>query len=93
MEVVVGVLISALGLYVGIFNQTWILAGFNEKKVKNKNLLAKIAGFAMIVPIGLFIIVMSFLQFDNKETIVATALIAYILLFVTYVNMKLVNNN
>lgn len=93
MEVAVGILIVILGLYVGVFKQTWILAGFNEKKVQNKDLLAKVAGFIMLVPVGIFIIITSYLQFKNQETIIAVVIITYILLFIGYVNTKLVKNN
>ncbi|MCD7034134.1 DUF3784 domain-containing protein [Metabacillus sp. GX 13764] len=47
--IVFGVLFLALGYFIGIKKQTWLLAGFNEKRVKNKKLLAHLVGGTMTV--------------------------------------------
>ncbi|WP_114571281.1 hypothetical protein [Exiguobacterium flavidum] len=54
----IGLLLLAIAYAVGVKQMTWLLAGFNEKAVKGKKSLAKIAGFGFFLPMGVFLVVM-----------------------------------
>lgn len=42
--IIFGILFLVLGYLIGVKKQTWLLSGFNEKRVKNKKKLAHLVG-------------------------------------------------
>lgn len=68
VEVESGLLIIGLALllvsyFVAVKKQTWLLAGFNEKAIKNKDLLCKVAGGGFFLPLGLLVVIHSFIEY------------------------------
>ena len=48
--VIIGFVFLVFGFLVGVKKLTWLLAGYNEKRVKDKNKLARLVGstFALL---------------------------------------------
>lgn len=42
--IIFGILFLVLGYLIGVKKQTWLLSGFNEKRVKNKKKLSYLVG-------------------------------------------------
>ncbi|MEK5080082.1 DUF3784 domain-containing protein [Solibacillus sp. FSL W7-1436] len=86
--VIVGLVFVVLGYLVGVKKFTWLLAGYNEKRVKDKNKLALLVGgtFALL---GIGIAISGFAGIQQAETIMFVA-IGIILLELVYVNVKMV---
>ncbi|WP_339176092.1 DUF3784 domain-containing protein [Solibacillus sp. FSL R5-0691] len=86
--VIIGVIFLVLGYLVGVKKLTWLLAGYNEKRVKDKNKLAVLVGgtFALL---GIGIVISGFAGVQQAETVMFVA-IGIILLELVYVNAKMV---
>ncbi|GGB62926.1 DUF3784 domain-containing protein [Fictibacillus barbaricus] len=79
-----------IAFMVGVKKQTWIMAGFNEKRVKDKNKLAKIAGLYLFLPLGLFLLISAFIDYPYQDKVLPIGSIAYGLIIIFYVNEKMV---
>lgn len=86
---IVGSILIVLGLVVGVGKQTWLLAGFNEKRVNNKALLANLVGGFYVI-IGALFVVSSMFSFLS-ETILIGMLIIGLFSLIIYTNVKLVD--
>ena len=86
--IVVGFVFLLIGYLVGVIKITWLLAGYNEKRVKDKKKLANLVGgtFALL---GILLLVFGFIGFEKNETIMMVA-VGIILLEVVFVNAKMV---
>lgn len=84
----VGALVLVYGAMVGILKQTHLLKGFNEARVENKQRLAQIVGYPLIV-IGLVFVNAAMLQVKDPVPLIS-GLIAVIVAQIVYVNMSLV---
>lgn len=86
--VLIGVVFLVLGYLVGVKKLTWLLAGYNEKRVKDKNKLALLVGgtFALL---GVGIAISGFAGIQQAETIMYVT-VGIILLELVYVNVKMV---
>ncbi len=83
-----GLILLALGFIIGVMKQTWLLSGFNEKRVSNKAKLSKLVGsynFAM----GAIFIVASFVDLISPEPMFIILVVGYVLL-IGYVNTRMV---
>ena len=71
--------------------QNWLLAGFNEKNIKDKTLLGKITGGIFFLPLGLIIIIHSFIDYPYESLVLVIAML--VLLTITYIviNRKLLD--
>lgn len=66
--IVIALLFFVVAYFVGIKKQTWMLAGFNEARIRDKDRLARIAGYFFLNS-GLFILLNSFISFQGQEQI------------------------
>ncbi len=64
--IVIALLFFVVAYFVGIKKQTWMLAGFNEARIRDKDRLARIAGYFFLNS-GLFILLNSFISFQGQE--------------------------
>ncbi|MCM3634957.1 DUF3784 domain-containing protein [Paenibacillus camelliae] len=86
---IVGLVFIVLGLIIGVGKQTWLLAGFNEKRVKNKTLLANLVG-GYITVIGILFLISSFYTFLSEQILVG-ALVIGLFILIIFTNIKLVD--
>lgn len=87
--IVVGFIFLLFGYLVGVKKLTWLLAGYNEKRVKDKKKLAILVGGTFAI-LGIGLLIFGFIGFKQAETIMMAA-IGVILLEVVYVNAKMVH--
>ncbi|MGZ9792449.1 DUF3784 domain-containing protein [Bacillus atrophaeus] len=86
---IISLLFFWIAYYVGIKKQTWILAGFNEARIRDKDRLARIAG-CFFLNSSLFILLNSFIAFPGQEQLIPPLILAYGAGVIIYVNKKLV---
>ena len=77
-----------LGYFVGVKKFTWLLAGYNEKRVKDKNKLARLVGSTLAL-LGVIIIICGFIGMQETEYLIMFAA-AILLIELVYVNAKMV---
>ncbi|KSU81058.1 protein of unknown function [Fictibacillus solisalsi] len=87
---IISLIFFVVAFLVGVKKQTWILSGFNEKRVRNKEKLAKITGFYLFLPLGLLILLSAFIDYPHQAKILPGVSIAYGVLMIIYVNEKMV---
>ncbi|WP_010095325.1 DUF3784 domain-containing protein [Ornithinibacillus scapharcae] len=80
---VIGIALLLISYLVAIGKQTWLLAGFNEKNITNKSLLGKIVGGVFFLPLGLLVVIHSFMDYQNETTVLVIAML--VLLAITYI--------
>lgn len=85
---IIGGVLLVLGYLVGIQKKTWLLAGFNEKRVTDKNKLAALAGGYTGV-MGILFLIAGILSFEFVQGLFMALLVGYISLIV-FVNVKMV---
>ena len=83
-----GAIFVIISYLVGVKKLTWLLAGYNEKRVNNKKKLAVLVGVTFAV-LGLGLLIFGLIGFEQTETIMMVAF-GIILLEVVYVNAKMV---
>lgn len=85
---VMGLIFIVMGYLVGVKKMVWLLAGYNQARVTDKNKLANLVGgtFALL---GLAILLISFLSIFKTETVITVAVII-IVLEIAFVNIKMV---
>ncbi|MEG0385981.1 MAG: DUF3784 domain-containing protein [Solibacillus sp.] len=76
------------GYLIGVKKMTWLLAGFNEKRVMDKTKLSRLVGSTTAI-LGIILLGCGLIGVPNPEYIIM-ACTAILLLEVVYVNMKLV---
>ena len=86
--IVMGFVFLLIGYLVGVKKITWLLAGYNEKRVKDKKKLAILVGGTFAI-LGMGLLIFGFIGYKQAETIMMVA-VAVILLEVVYVNAKMV---
>ncbi|MFJ7734902.1 DUF3784 domain-containing protein [Lysinibacillus sp. NPDC097287] len=83
-----GVILLIIGYLVGVKKQTWLLSGFNEKRVKDKGKLARLVGGITVV-LGAFIVISGVVGVKPVEYIVMFVVVVMLSL-VIFVNVKMV---
>lgn len=86
--ILIGVVFLVLGFFVGVKKQTWLLSGFNEKRVKDKKKLANLVGGTGAL-LGGILILGGIFYILPAEYLMFFA-VAVMLGLVVYVNAKLV---
>lgn len=85
---IIGFIFLVMGFLVGVKKFTWLLAGYNEKRVKDKGKLARLVGgtFALI---GAVLLICGIVGVQQLEMLVMGAVVI-IIMEVVYVNARLV---
>ena len=89
---IIGIALLIVSYLVGVKKQTWLLAGFNEKMVKNKPLLGTIVGLLFFLPLGLLTITLSVVDFANEGTIIVAAMVILFGFVAVLINRKLLDS-
>lgn len=76
---------------VAVKKQTWLLAGFNEKMVKNKPLLGTVTGGVFFLPLGLLAIINSIIDYPHELMILMIAMFVLLTIVYVYINRKLLD--
>lgn len=84
----VGIIVVVLSYLVGIKKFTWLLAGYNEGRVLDKDKLAKLVGITYFI-LGVILILNGFFSLKLLEYLAIIGVVI-VLLEVFYVNFKLV---
>ncbi|MCH7321538.1 DUF3784 domain-containing protein [Solibacillus sp. MA9] len=86
--IIMGALLLVMGFLVGVKKMTWLLAGYNQKRVKDQEKLARLVGgtFGFV---GIALVICGVIGLTQVETLLPIAL-GILLLQVVYVNIKLV---
>ena len=85
---IMGLIFLTLGYFVGVKKMTWLLSGFNEKRVKDKEKLANLVGGTQII-LGGILMVGGFVGLQPEVYLVMTC-IGILLALLVYVNVKMV---
>ncbi|KAB8133618.1 DUF3784 domain-containing protein [Gracilibacillus oryzae] len=86
---IIGGLLLLMGFLVGVKKQTWLLSGFNEKRVSNKDRLAKLVG-GFVGIMGVIFIIAGVFSFQSVMILVAILFLGLFGLII-YSNVKLVD--
>ena len=85
----VGAILLLLGYLIGVKKKTWLLSGFNEKRVSDKNKLSLlVGGFNGIM--SMLFLAAGVTSVQHAESIFAILIVGYIALII-YVNVKMVD--
>lgn len=86
--VFMGLVFVVMGLLVGVKKMVWLVAGYNHKRVADKEKLARLVGGTFGV-LGIGLVVSGMFPFADAQTVIMVA-VALILAEVAYVNLKMV---
>lgn len=84
----IGVLLVGLAYLIGVKKMTWLLSGFNERRVKNKEKLAYILGLYNLF-VGIMFLAGGFIPIINLQYGIIAVVVGYLLL-IAYVNKNMV---
>lgn len=87
--VIVGVLLLVFGFFIGIKKQTWLLSGFNYRRVKDQDKLAKLVGTYNLA-IGAVMLVAGLINYTPSEKILFAILVIGYVILLGYVNTQMV---
>ena len=87
-SLVIGIIVVVLSYLVGIKKFTWLLVGYNERRVIDKDKLSKLIGITYFI-LGVILILNGFLSLKTLEYLAIIGVVI-VLLEVFYVNFKLV---
>jgi len=86
--IITSVILFVLAFLIGVKKQTWILSGFNQKRVKDKEKLAKLIGTYSLI-MGFVLLIGAFIDHPQTQLLMPIMVIGYIILL-GYVNIKMV---
>lgn len=86
--VVISIILFVLAYFIGIKKQTWLLSGFNQKRVEDQEKLANLVGTYNLI-MGTIILGAAFIDHPDTELLVPILVIGYVILL-GYVNTKMV---
>jgi hypothetical protein len=87
----IGVALLMISYLVGVKKQTWLLAGFNEKMIRDKSKLGTITGFLFFLPLGLLVIVNSLFDYAHEGTAFVAVMLVLLTVVYLIINRKLLN--
>ncbi|TGB03561.1 DUF3784 domain-containing protein [Halobacillus salinus] len=88
---IIGISLLVISYLVGVKKQTWLLAGFNEKNIKNKSLLGVITGAGFFLPLGLLVIFNGVFDYANEGTVLAVVMLVLLLIVYIFINKRLLD--
>ncbi len=84
----IGVLFLIIAFLVGVKKQTWLLAGFNEKNIGDKEALGKAVGGMFFLPLAVIIIAHSFLIYPHDKKVIVIIMVILLTNVYVYINRK-----
>lgn len=88
---VIGLALLLVSYLVAVKKQTWLLAGFNEKRIKNKGLLGKVAGLVFFLPLGVLAMINSFIDYPHEGTVLMVAMLVLLTTVYLFINRRLLD--
>ncbi len=88
---VIGIALLHVSYLVAVKKQTWLLAGFNEKMVKNKSLLGMVTGVIFFLPLGMLVVVNSFIDYPYELTVLIIAMLILLTIVYVFINRRLLD--
>lgn len=86
---IIGGILLVLGYLVGVKKKTWLLSGFNEKRVSDKNKLSLlVGGFNGIM--SMLFLAAGATSFEYVQILFAILILGFVALII-YVNVKMVD--
>ncbi|QED49558.1 DUF3784 domain-containing protein [Cytobacillus dafuensis] len=86
--IIISLILFILAYLVGVKKQTWLLSGFNQKRVKDQDKLAKLVGSYNFV-MAIVILGGAFIDHPDTQVLIPILIIGYVILL-GYVNTKMV---
>ncbi|SDK28576.1 DUF3784 domain-containing protein [Sediminibacillus albus] len=87
----IGVALLLVSYLVAVKKQTWLLAGFNEKMIKNKELLGKVVGGFFFLPLGLVVVISSLIEYSYQKTVLVIIMLILLVSVYLFINRKLLD--
>nr|WP_242486826.1 DUF3784 domain-containing protein [Peribacillus sp. TH16] len=88
---VIGIAFLLVSYLVAVKKQTWLLAGFNEKMIKNKSLLGTIIGGVFFLPLGLLVVINSFIDYPYEVKVLIIAMLVLLTIVYVFINRRLLH--
>ncbi|MEK9197144.1 DUF3784 domain-containing protein [Ureibacillus sp. 179-F W5.1 NHS] len=89
-SITVAILFIFVAYYVGVKKQTWILKGFNQERIRDKDRLAEIAGFFFLNS-GFFLLLNGVIHIPYQDSFTPSIILAYGACTIIYVHKTLVD--
>ncbi|MBO1581516.1 DUF3784 domain-containing protein [Bacillus sp. XF8] len=86
---IIAIISFTLSYFIGVKQYTWLLSGFNERRVRDKQKLAKIVGLYNLAA-GVVATIGSVFTTPNTQIIVPMIIIGHVIL-AAYVNTRMVH--
>jgi hypothetical protein len=87
----IGIALLLVSYLVAVKKQTWLLAGFNEKMIKNKSLLGTVTGGVFFLHLGLLAIINSIIDYPHEIKILIIAMFVLLTIVYVFINRKLLD--
>ncbi|WP_077623015.1 DUF3784 domain-containing protein [Sediminibacillus massiliensis] len=88
---VIGIFLLLVSYLVAVKKQTWLLAGFNEKNIKNKSLLGKVTGGVFFLPLGLLVVIHSVIDYPYEVTVLVVTMLVLLTITYLFINRRLLD--
>ena len=88
---IIGIALLLVSYLVGIKKQTWLLAGFNEKRITNKSLLGTITGLLFFLPLRLIVILNSIIDYAHEGTVLVVAILVMLTSVYVFIKRRLLD--
>ncbi|MEC0668453.1 DUF3784 domain-containing protein [Priestia flexa] len=86
--IITAIILFVLAFLVGVKKQTWLLSGYNQSRVKDKDKLAKIVGSYSLI-MGFVMLVGAFIDHPDTQILFPIMVIGYVIIL-GYVNTRMV---
>ncbi|MCK1985717.1 MULTISPECIES: DUF3784 domain-containing protein [Peribacillus] len=88
---VIGIALLLVSYLVAVKKQTWLLAGFNEKMINNKTLLGTVTGGVFFLPLGLLVVINSFIDYPYELMVLIIAMLILLTIVYVFINRRLLD--
>ena len=87
--IIIAIILFILAYLIGVRKQTWLLSGFNEQQVRDKDKLAGLVGSFNLI-MGMVMVGGAFIKHPDAQALIPILVIGYVIL-IAYVNTKMVD--
>ena len=87
--IIIAIILFILAYLIGVRKQTWLLSGFNEQQVRDKDKLASLVGSFNLI-MGMVMVGGAFIKHPDAQALIPILVIGYVIL-IAYVNTKMVD--
>ena len=88
---IIGIALLLVSYLVAVRKQTWLLAGFNEKMIKNKTLLGTVTGGVFFLSLGLLVVINSFIDYPYVLMVLIIAMLILLTIVYVFINRRLLD--